>query len=238
MRIILTSNSSLLPRIKSILLTLLFIGAAVFSVAPVLPVTGGVIVQDAPDTQTELPRLVDFSRQVHNGDPGQVVGLYVPSIIASPVVAQPADQPSYVSTREDVVTKFGMADSYGSLGFLAHNTLAGSLFDELEMGNLVHVIYGDGDIALYAVRSILRFQAIEPLNPYSNFIDEQSGALLTGSDLFFQTYGVPGQLTLQTCISAGGSDSWGRLFVIASPVDQVVLPRASSKNKSSWLRLE
>ena len=190
--------------------------------------------QDAPDTQTELPGLVDFSRQVQNGNPGQVVGLYVPSILASPVVAQPADQPGYVSTQEDAVTRFGMADAYGSLGFLAHNTLAGSVFDELEVGNLIHVIHGDGHDDPYEVRLIRRFQAIEPLNPYSDFIDEESGNRLTATDLFFQTYGVPGQLILQTCIAADGSDSWGRLFVIATPVDPALLVQPAIRSKPNW----
>ncbi len=130
-----------------------------------------------------------------------------------------------------------MADTYGSLGFLAHNYLAGKVFNELEVGNLIQVIHGDGHSTPYEVRIIRRFQAIEPLNPYSNFIDVESGSHLTATELFFQTYGVPGQLILQTCIAADGNDSWGRLFVIATPMDPVLLVQPATRSKPSWRQL-
>jgi hypothetical protein len=127
-----------------------------------------------------------------------------------------------------------MADAYGSMGFLAHNNLAGSVFNELEVGNIIHVIRGDGRAISYEVNQIRSFQATDPGSPYSNFIDQKNGSLLSASDLFFQTYGIPGQLILQTCIAASGSDSWGRLFVIATPVDTVLLVQPEIRYMPNW----
>lgn len=231
-------NHPTLTRSKHILLLLVFLAAVFHGSAPLLPVTGDSSSPGAPVTQTDLPSLADFSNQLRTGNPDQVVGVYVESIMAFPVVSQPGDQPGYVSTVADVITRFAMAESYGSLGFLAHNYLAGAVFDELQTGNLVHVIYGDGHAALYEVRVIRRFQALDPLSLYSDFIDEENGIRLSVTDLFFQTYGVPGQLILQTCIAAGGSDSWGRLFVIATPAEPVILLHSVSSSQPFWWEYE
>jgi hypothetical protein len=40
---------------------------------------------------------------------------------------------------------------------------------------------------------------------------------LSASDLFTQTYGVRNSLVLQTCITLNGLDTWGRLFILATP---------------------
>ena len=233
----LVTRLSILPRIKLIPLLLLILGATFHPAAPLLPPTGGILGEDNPGAQTELPGLVDFSLLIHSGEADQVVGLYAASLMAFPVVSQPANQPSYVSTSEDVLTQFASAGSHGSLGFLAHNNLAGSVFPDLVEGDILYVIYGDAHTVPYEVSQIRRFQATDPGSPYSSFIDQADSTLLSAADLFHQTYGIPGQLILQTCIAAYGNQSWGRLFVIASPVEAADLDQAAAELHPYWLRL-
>jgi hypothetical protein len=214
--------------IKTLLFVLLLLAGAFGAANPQLPLTGGGLGQAGPDTPADLPSLADFTRQVQNGNAAQVVGIYVDSVLAYPVVAQPNGQPGFVSTQEGVVTRFGMADAYGSLGFLAHNYLAGSVFSDLTDGDVVIVVFGDGHYAGFKIERMRRFQATNPLSPYSNFIDQATGATLTANELFFQTYGVPDRLVLQTCIASNGNDSWGRLFVIAAPLEPAELVRITA----------
>jgi hypothetical protein len=227
-----------LPRTKAILLVLAFLVAALGSGATALPVTGGSTGQANPASPADLISLADFTRQVQNGNAAQVVGIYVDSVMAFPVVAQPGGQPGYVSTQEGVVTRFSMADAYGSLGFLAHNYLAGNAFFGLGGGQIVIVVFGDGHYAGYRIEAIRHFQATNPLSPYSSFIDQETGATLSANDLFFQTYGIPDHLILQTCIAANGNDSWGRLFVIATPVDAAELAETLAGNPHRWWKYE
>lgn len=159
--------------------------------------------------------LASFAQQVSNGNSGQVTGIYSDNLIALAVVQQPSGQAGYVSTAGNTVTQFGMASG---LGFLAHNYLSGSLFSYLYGGASVTVVYGDGHTREYRVSQIRKFQALSPDSPYSDFVDLASGSTLSATDLFYATYGVSGQLIMQTCISANGNSSWGRLFIIATPV--------------------
>jgi hypothetical protein len=164
------------------------------------------------------PDLIAFSEQLGNSAAGEVAGLYADGLFAFPVVQQPAGQPAFVSSSADTLTQFSMAASYGSLGFLGHVTLAGSRFSSLAYYDQLVVIFGDDQYASYRVTQIRRFQALQPTNPYSSFVDLATGETLSAEQLFFQTYGVAERLVLQTCIASEGEDSWGRLFVIAEPV--------------------
>lgn len=157
--------------------------------------------------------LAAFAAKVTNGNGGQITGLYSENLFALSVVQQSGDA-SYVSTAGNTTTQFSMASG---LGFLAHNYLSGSLFFYLYGGAPITVVYGDGHTQSYRVSQIRKFQALSPDSPYSDFVDLASGSTLSATDLFYQTYGVGGQLVLQTCIAANGNSSWGRLFVIATP---------------------
>jgi hypothetical protein len=175
----------------------------------------------APGSVT--PSLALFIEQVKNGLAEQITGLYIKNTLSYPVVQQPAGQPAFVSPNADLITQFLPASAYGSLGFLAHNNLAGSKFPEIRNGNIISVIYGDGHFIQYQVSQIRRFQALQPNNPYSSFIDLSNNQALTVQEIFNQTYGVRDQLILQTCIADQGIDSWGRLFIIAVPYTPVTL---------------
>jgi hypothetical protein len=157
--------------------------------------------------------LAAFAAKVTNGNGGQITGLYSENLFALSVVQQSGDA-SYVSTAGNTTTQFSMASG---LGFLAHNYLSGSLFFYLYGGAPITVVYGDGHTQSYRVSQIRKFQALSPDSPYSDFVDLASGSTLSATDLFYATYGVGGQLVLQTCIAANGNSSWGRLFVIATP---------------------
>ena len=125
---------------------------------------------------------------------------------------------NYVSTSSGTVTQFGLANQFGSIGLLAHNYLSGSSFSKLGSGTEIVLVYGDGSTKKYQVSAVKKYQALSPTDPYSDFVNvDNSDSTLTSSDVFNETYGTGG-LVLQTCISKNGNSSWGRLFVIASPV--------------------
>jgi hypothetical protein len=178
------------------------------------------------NTPARLPAnsasLQDFIAGLPVAPAGKPAGIYVAGSLSLPIVQQPVGQPAFVSSKPGVLTQFTMAEEYGTTGLLAHNTLAGAEFSRLELGKYIALVYSDGRITYYRVQNIERYQALDPLNPYSDF-RSTDGTRLDVADLFNKIYAAkPGQLVLQTCIASGGNPSWGRLFVIATPVTEQV----------------
>jgi hypothetical protein len=198
------------------LLTMLGMAAAPLTVSAHNAGSGGIKTQSSAKVEA-TPGLVGFIEQVKNGSADQITGIYIKNILSFPVIQQPGDQPAFVSQDADVITQFLQASAYGSTGFLAHNSLAGRLFPEITSGDVIFVIFGDGHYIQYQVSQIRRFQALQATNPYSSFVDLSSGQTLSVQEIFNETYGVRGQVVLQTCIARQGIDSWGRLFIIALP---------------------
>jgi hypothetical protein len=160
--------------------------------------------------------LDEFTSVLATSDSSKLVGIYVENLMAVRVVQQP--NASYVSSISGTVTQFGLANQYGSIGLLAHNYLSGSFFSELQSGDKIMLVYGDGSSKEYSVSAIKQYQALSPNDPYSKFIDlEEPETTLSSTELFKTTYTTKGNLVLQTCISKDGNVSWGRLFVIATP---------------------
>src|SRR5688572_19157913 len=62
-----------------------------------------------------LPSFADFSRSVQNGNPKVLRGVYVPDVLALPIVQQPEGHPYYVSNQNGKVTQFAMASQYGNI---------------------------------------------------------------------------------------------------------------------------
>ena len=203
-------------RLLNIVSLLVMVGVAVHPLHAQIPVTGG-MEMGSSSSVTTTSNLASFIAQVKNGSAEQITGLYIQDIFSFPVIQQPSDQPAYVSTNADLVTQFSSASSFGSLGFLAHNNLAGSRFSEIENGDLISVVFGDGHFIQYQVTQIRSLQALEPTSTSSSFLDLSDNQKLTTQEVFYQTYGVRDQLILQTCISSQGLDSWGRLFIVAVP---------------------
>lgn len=179
-----------------------------------IPVTGtSALVAAAPST---LKSLDDFASSVKNGSSSQITGIYAADKFALTVVQQPSGNAGYVSTSSETVTQFGLATSYGSTGLLAHNYLAGKYFSNLSSGATITVIFGDGSKKNYTVSEVRQYQALDPTNIYSNFVNlSDSSKKLSSTDVFNETFGKSGALVLQTCISKDGNSSWGRLFIIA-----------------------
>jgi hypothetical protein len=108
---------------------------------------------------------------------------------------------------------------HDTVGLLAHNTLAGKFFSRLAIGEQVRLLYGDGRVEAFVITEILRFQALEPLNPTSDLRSLATGEVLSAAEVFDRVYTGAHHLTLQTCIARLGITSWGRLFVIAMPAE-------------------
>jgi hypothetical protein len=204
-----------LKSIRSIL-TISFI---LFLFSAFIP-TGGVQALSSQFDTSSLPLLNAFVSQVKNGQADELRGIYVPEIFAAHVVQQPMGKDEFVSPRQGILTQFGLASKLGSTGLLAHNYLAGERFARLEKGQKFYLVYGDGRTLAFVVTETLRYQALEPTSTTSKFVDLENGGLLTASELFSKAYNRSGQVIFQTCISAEGNRSWGRLFVIAKPYSE------------------
>ena len=178
------------------------------------------VIEAPTPTPLAAPVFDQFVASVINGDPTQVVGVYVDGVMALQVVQQPSSNPSYVSPQRNVATYFTLVRKMtGNTGLLAHNYLAGVYYYELIPGQSVFLIYGDGSTEEFIVQQSEEYQALNPNNPGSNFIDLNSGETLTSTELFYRVYGGSDRTTFQTCVAQGNEDSWGRLFVI-SPSEQ------------------
>jgi len=173
----------------------------------------------AGDTSA-LPDLSSFITNISNSNAGELRGIYVMGAMALPVVQQPGDNAGFVSTSEQAVTQFGMVNQFGNIGLLAHNHLAGQNFFSLVPGQLIYLVYGNGEVSAFIITQVLRYQAYEPYNPYSYFRNLDTGLEYSAEDVFRQVYMGDHHLTLQTCIAENGESSWGRLFVIAVPFTQ------------------
>jgi hypothetical protein len=175
--------------------------------------------------RAEFPGLKEFGDTVLNGNPNEVVGVYAVDHFALPVDQQPDKQPSFVSTDDNLLTQFLIPLQYDVIGLLAHNYLSGRLFFDLEKGDQVIVIYGDGHTDFYQVTHSDKFQALNPASPYSDFVDlsDSSGRKITSANLFNKIYTAPDRLVFQTCIDAEGDPSWGRIFITAVKDTSIVI---------------
>jgi hypothetical protein len=158
-----------------------------------------------------------FVSQVTNGQADELRGVYVPGIFAARVIQQPDGNDEFVSSRQNILTQFELASQFGATGLLAHNDLAGERFFLLNKGRIFYLVYGDGQIAAFIVTEILRYQALEPNNTSSKFMNLENYDLLTAPELFSKVYTRSRQVIFQTCIAEGENLSWGRLFVNAEP---------------------
>ncbi len=171
-----------------------------------------------PHAGISFIELADFIKNIKNGNRDQFTGIYIPELLAARIVQQPVGLPEFVSPRGNIVTQFNAASQFGATGLLAHNFLAGAVFDKLSQGRSFQLIYGDGRTEKFVVAQVLRYQALQPENPISDFIDLDSGLRVSSGQVFSSAYNRPGNVVLQTCIEAEGIKSWGRLFVIAEPI--------------------
>ena len=171
---------------------------------------------------TALPTFVEFAKAVQNSEVTVLRGVYVPDVLAFPIIQQPTGNAGYVSSKLGEVTQFGMAAQFGNIGLLAHNHLSGSSFSQLAIGQEVRLVYGNGKVEYFVIAQILQFQALDPNSPYSSFRDLTSNETMTAEQLFNKVYRGERHVTFQTCIASDESLSWGRLFIIATPKPQIL----------------
>jgi hypothetical protein len=164
--------------------------------------------------------LIDVTR-FKRADPATVTGVFVCRVLALDVAQQPIDNPVFVSEKSGTATQFRLAANYGTIGLLAHNTRSGAKFFDLAAGQEVDIVYGDGTIRPYVISEIRHFRALNPDDPYTNFVDlDRDGIYLSSTQVFGEFYEKGDRVVFQTCIDAYGNASWGRLFVIATPVSE------------------
>ncbi|MCD6355706.1 MAG: hypothetical protein J7L66_00350 [Anaerolineaceae bacterium] len=133
------------------------------------------------------------------------------------VVDQPSNNPAFVSNISNTATNFQMASKYGNIGLIAHNYLGGRFFEDLKIGDDIHVMDGFGHTKIYRVKEIIRYHAVNPRSIRSNFIDLKNNRLYSANDVFKRVYKGSHHLVLQTCIKRGKNEEWGRKFIIAYP---------------------
>lgn len=193
--------------------------ANTFSLAVAKDTSGAVEAQAVASAQANL---ADFVASVSNGKSSQVTGIYVDDAFAYNVGGQNGNA-SFVTTNPGEVTQFGLAAQYGTQGFLAHNYLAGAAFSQLEAGQLITLVYGDGSTEAFRIETLHRYQALSPDSTQSRFVDLSTGEELSVTKLFNTIYNNQNAVVLQTCIANDGVSTWGRLFVVAVPAgDDVV----------------
>lgn len=174
-----------------------------------------------PAVREKLPGdLERFIKRVKNGEARQVRGVYVSGTIALPVIQQPEEEPAFVSEKWGEITQFRSAAFNNITGLLAHNYLSGGEFYELEAGQLVNIVYGNGSLRRYRVTEISRFQKLKPSSLRSDFIDLQTGQKLSTAEVFNRFYNGDHKVTFQTCLENEGLSNWGLIFVVAQPVLQ------------------
>lgn len=174
----------------------------------------------AMESASPVPSLPSFIESIKDGDASLLRGIYVEGLIAFPIIQQPYGNPGFVSSTDSVVTQFSIATEVGNVGLLAHNHLAGVTFPQLKLNDTIILIYGDGHTQGFVVEGFQQYKATDPLSPYSYFKDLSSDTTLSALDLFNKVYRGDYHLTLQTCIENEGNLSWGRLFIIAKPINQ------------------
>jgi hypothetical protein len=167
-----------------------------------------------------LPTLDRFIESVKDGSVSTLRGVYVQGVMAYPVIQQPANNAGYVTSLNGRLTQFKMASTYGTVGLLAHNYLAGASFSQLKEGDIITLVYGNGRTSSFIVTDIQSYKAQTPTSPNSNFTDLETNDFYTAEQLFKKVYTGEYHLTLQTCIEKDGDLSWGRLFIIAKPVTE------------------
>jgi hypothetical protein len=177
------------------------------------------LVPPTPTAIPQKPAFDSFVESLKNDNPNQIVGVYIHNVLALRVVQQPFDNPGYVSIVDNQITQFRTAqDIAGNIGLLAHNYLSGAAFFNIRLGDIVEIVYGDGNILEFEVVEIKEYQALTPSSPYSDFVDLRTGQTMNATSLFYEVYGGDYRVTLQTCINRDNNSEWGRIFIIAKPL--------------------
>jgi hypothetical protein len=165
-----------------------------------------------------LPQLDDFIQEVADGIVGGPRGLYVKGMMALRIVQQPNGDPKYVSQDSNTATQFYRAGLFGTIGLLAHNFLAGKNFLNLQPGQDLILIYGNGKIEHFQVSEIADYQRLTLADIHSDFLDVDTQVRSSADQVFSKYYEVGHVLTLQTCLARYEVSDWGVRFITALPI--------------------
>ena len=124
-----------------------------------------------------------------------------------------------IPARPNEATLYESALHLGTVGVLAHNSLAGQTFATLKPRSSFSLLNENGQRVPYAVSEIKRYQALTPTSPYSSFLDLDTGKKYTSQELTTIMYKSGNPAVLQTCIEKDGDLNWGRLFIVAKPLE-------------------
>ena len=168
------------------IIALALLGFMFSSASTIIPITGSSAAKtvNAPLSVS----LNDFTKNISNGVSEQLVGIYSNDLFALPVLQQPYSNFAFVSTEQEETTQFALATQYGSIGLVAHNTLAGKHFFDLAEGAQITLIYGDGHEVAYQITRIFQFQALSPASPYSNYSDLENPTTIMSAKAVFDLH--------------------------------------------------
>jgi len=161
------------------------------------------------------PDLAAFIASLPERPPDEVVGVYAPGVMALIVEPQPPNHSLFVTEKVGYATLFDRPLRYNVTALLAHNTFSGIHFYDLELGDEVTLIYGDGSVALYRIDAIEDFQKLEAGNPRSHYVELTTGQVMSTNDVFTRFYRNGPHLVLQTCLEHEGDYNWGVRFIKA-----------------------
>ena len=168
-------------------------------------------------SQSDLTAIIDSDEDEQDS---ALRELDIENLISFQVVQQPAGNSNFITPLPNYVTEYQEASRYGTIGLLAHNYLAGRYFSQILPGQEIKLVYSDYHTDKFVVTEIQQYQALSPDSPSSDFIDLNTGKYFTASKLFRKIYSSQtDRLVLQTCIYAKQNPTWGRLFIIAEPIE-------------------
>jgi hypothetical protein len=163
--------------------------------------------------------LMDFLSQVYNGQANTIRGVYIKDAFALPIIQQPEGNIAFVSDQDNTITEFQSATMNGVTGLLAHNYLSGALFYNIQSGDEIFIVYGNGTIRRYIVNEISQYQRLERSNLRSNFVELKNNEILSSDQVFSRYYRGAHRVTFQTCLAQNGFSNWGLQFTQAQSID-------------------
>ncbi|GAB4478843.1 MAG: hypothetical protein Kow0088_19100 [Anaerolineales bacterium] len=172
----------------------------------------------SPTPESSFPSLEQFVSTVASGQSSLWRGLYAADKFAARITQQPDNNYSFISWEADVLTQYMLAEE-DVVGLLAHNTHAGQYYFLLTLGDKFYLIADNAFTQLYQVNQIDRYQALQPNSNTSDYKNLDTGEVLTTAQIFSRYYMGDPHVTLQTCIAQNGLANWGRLFIVALPVE-------------------
>jgi hypothetical protein len=192
--------------------------AIILVTAQATPTLAATPTQQARPSDASLPSIINFIRNVSDGHAERVRGIYVEGVMALRIVQQPQGDSAFISGEDGTATQFQDAAAFGVTGLLAHNFLSGRKFFNLNAGQTLSIIYGDGHRQTYRISAIDDYQRLSANDLHSNFRELKSGLESSADEVFNKYYKGTPHVILQTCIEKGGEWTWGVRFIRAEPI--------------------